>query len=148
MVIVKASPHVDLRARLTPQRPPRQLDVFPLTYHAVDKNEVPHLDENGFDTQFPHHAAVIEQGHVRSEMRPQMSSYPGSLHGFAQRDMKPEQSRKIGGRTQNEGPLPPAAVEAREGEVETVAPASQALSMMKLARLIRRRAPERLASVV
>jgi hypothetical protein len=61
MVIVKASPRVDLRARLTPQRPPRQLDVFLLTYHAVDKNEVPHLDENGFDTQFPHHAAVIEQ---------------------------------------------------------------------------------------
>jgi len=40
MVIVKASPQVDLRARLTPQRPPRQLDVFLRTYNAVYKNEV------------------------------------------------------------------------------------------------------------
>lgn len=40
MVIVKSGPHVDLRVRLTPQRPPRQLDVFLLTDNAVYKNEV------------------------------------------------------------------------------------------------------------
>ena len=71
MVMVKASPHVDLRARLTPQRPPRQLDVFMLAYNAVHKNEVPHVDENGVDPQFPHRPTVVEQRHVRGEMRPQ-----------------------------------------------------------------------------
>jgi hypothetical protein len=95
MVIVKASPHVDLCARLTPQRPPRQLDVSVLAYNAVYKNEVLHGHENGLDTQFPYNPIVIEQRHVRGEMRPQMSSDPGSLHRFAKDEMKLEQSRKI-----------------------------------------------------
>jgi hypothetical protein len=55
MVIVKASPHVDLRARLTPQRPPRQRDVLMLIDNAVYKNEVPGFKENGFDASFRHH---------------------------------------------------------------------------------------------
>jgi hypothetical protein len=52
MVIVKAGPYVNWRIKLTRQRLPRQLGVLMLTDNVVYKNEVPHVDENGFDTQF------------------------------------------------------------------------------------------------
>lgn len=63
MVIVKAGPHVNLRIRLTPQGPPRQLDASVVTDNTVYKNEVPHVDENGFDRRFSCDLVVVEPRH-------------------------------------------------------------------------------------